>query len=330
MALCINMTGNYRHRKRRLIKAMASSRPLPLVLSLLLLLISQLSVGHGFQSPPPKLAYHGGPLLTGNIDVSILYYGRIGRVQKSVIRTFLKSLNSVSAYGGAKPTVSTWWSMVESYQSFAGRHVRRSPKIRVRVASVVTDTSYSVGKVMTVDFIKLLVEKATAGKRNTLALIFTDRQVTVQEMCTGRCAQHGAFGEQPYVLVGNPETECPGACAWPFHKSDYGPQGVVLQPPSGNVGADAMIVSLASGLADAVTNPFNTGFFQAGGGHAGLVGAGTVCQGMFGSGAFPGYTGKIRVDPKSGGAFNSHGVKGKKFLLPAVWNPATSSCWTPV
>ena len=105
---------------------------------------------------------------------------------------------------------------------------------------------------------------------------------------------------------------------------------MVLQPPSGNVGVDAMIISLASGLADAMTNPYNTGFFRPGLGHTGLLGAGTVCQGMFGSGAFPGYTGKIRVDPKSGGAFNSHGIKGKKFLLPALWNPATSSCWTPV
>lgn len=316
---------------------MAPSRPLPLVLSLLVvLLITQFSfsIGHDSQPPPPKLEYHRGPLLTGKIDVSVLYYGRIGRVQKNVIRSFLRSLNSINANGGVKPTVSTWWSIVESYQSFAGgrRRVRsrRAPKIRLKVARVVTDTSYSVGKIMTIDFIKLLVEKATAGKRNTLALIFTDRQVTVQEMCTGRCAQHGAFGKQPYVLVGNPETECPGACAWPFHKSDNGPQGVVLQPPSGNVGADAMIISLASGLADAVTNPYSTGFFQPGGGHLGILGAGTVCQGMFGSGAFPGFTGKIRVDPKSGGAFNSHGVKGKKFLLPALWNPATSSCWTPV
>lgn len=230
--------------------------------------------------------------------------------------------------------VSSWWNVVESYQSFVvGRgHGRRSPpKIHVRVTNVMTDTSYSIGKIMTLEFIKILVEKATAGRPNTLAVIVTDRQVTVQEMCTGKCVQHGALGRQAYVLVGNPETECPGACAWPFHRAEEGPQGVVLQPPSGNVGADAMIVLLASGLADAVTNPFNNGFFAMGSHrHAGKVGAGTVCQGIFGSGAFPGYTGKIRVDPRSGGAFNTHGIRGKKFLLPALWNPATSSCWTPV
>ncbi|EXB29148.1 hypothetical protein L484_019671 [Morus notabilis] len=317
------------------------SRPLALVFSLLFLIIAQfyhlgLAHSHGFPSLAPQLTYHGGPLLTGNLDISILYYGRISRVQKNAIRSFLKSLNSVRAGhgGGIKPMVSSWWNVVESYQSFVGGRGRRRnpPRINVKVVRVVTDTSYSVGKIMTTDFTRILVEKATARRSGkTLAMIVTDRQVTVQEMCTGKCVQHGAFGRQAYVIVGNPETKCPGACAWRFHREEEGPQGVVLQPPSGNVGADAMIVLLASGLADAVTNPFNNAFFTFGSGpNVGPVGAGTACWGMFGSGAFPGYTGKIRVDPKSGGAFNTHGVRGNKFLLPALWNPASSSCWTPV
>lgn len=43
-----------------------------------------------------------------------------------------------------------------------------------------TDTSYSIGKIMTLEFIKILVEKATVGRPNKLAVIVTDRQVTVQ------------------------------------------------------------------------------------------------------------------------------------------------------
>lgn len=275
------------------------------------------------------LTYHGGPMLTGSINLSIFFYGQMGRVQKNTIRSFLKSLTSRKV--SQQPSASAWWSVVESYQAAAARGGKgRSPKIQLNVGNVVTDRSYSVGKVMTMDFVKLLVDKATAGKPNTLALIFTDRQVTVQDLCTGKCAQHGAFGNQVFVLVGNPETECPDACAWPFVKSSSGPQGVILQPPSGNLGADAMVMSLASGLADAVTNPYSTGFYQPGPRHVGVLGAGTSCKGMFGSGAFAGYTGKVRVDPKTGGAFNFHGVNGTKFLLPALWNPATSACWTPM
>ncbi len=132
-------------------------------------------------------------------------------------------------------------------------------------------------------------------------------------------------------MVGNPESECPGACAWPFHKSNHGPQGVTLQPPNGNIGADSMVVHFASGLAGAVTNPFKTGFFQLGtkNDHE-LVEAATACPNIFGSGALPGYTGKVRVDPANGGAFNTHGYKGMQFLVPAIWNPRTSSCWTPM
>ena len=131
---------------------------------------------------------------------------------------------------------------------------------------------------------------------------------------------------QLYMIVGNPETECPGSCAWPFHRPDYGPQGVTLQPPNGNVGADSMVISFASALAGLVTNPYNDGFYD--GPESDPKEASTICHGIFGSGAFPGYTGKVRVNPSNGGCFNAHGLKGKKFLLPALWDPKTSSCWT--
>ena len=128
--------------------------------------------------------------------------------------------------------------------------------------------------------------------------------------------------------MGNLETECPGLCAWPFHKADYGPQGVTLQPPSGKVGADSMLISFAQALAATVTNPYNNGFYDGPQAHAHPVEVSTACPGIFASGAFPGYTGRVRVDPNNGGAFNAHGARGHKFLLPALWNPKTSSCWT--
>ncbi|KAG6588346.1 Protein EXORDIUM-like 2, partial [Cucurbita argyrosperma subsp. sororia] len=88
-----------------------------------------------------------------------------------------------------------------------------------------------------------------------------------------------------------------------------------------------MVISLASGLASVVTNPFSTGFFQLGQ-KASVIEASTACPGMFGSGASPGNTGKVLVDPLNGGAYNVVGLRGKKFLLPALWNPKTASCWT--
>ncbi|XP_057972805.1 protein EXORDIUM-like 2 [Malania oleifera] len=304
-------------------------RPLLLSLAFSLLLVLIPSAEAAAPAAPAVLTYHNGPLLTGNVNLALVWYGQFGRTQKIVIRHFLKSLNS---YGNAnlEPRVSGWWRTVESYAAAAGGGHGRSPGIKVKVVRQVSDTGYSVGKIITADFIPQLVQKASGGNPNVVVAIFTDRMVSVQGLCMGKCSLHGAVGngpkKQPYIVVMNPETECPGACAWPFHKADDGPNGPVFQPPNGNVGADSMVIALASGLAEAVTNPFNTGFFQ--GEISEPIEAATACSGIFGSGATAGYTGKVRIDPKSGGAFNAHGVNGKKFLLPAVWSPKTKSCWT--
>jgi hypothetical protein len=172
------------------------SRPLALAFSLLLIL--PLALGTK-PATAPVLAYHGGDLLTGKIDLALMWYGRFGNSQKKVIRSFIKSLNYD---GGAnfEPQVSSWWQIVGSYQSFAGSKSKRSPGngIKVQVVSQVSDPSFSLGKVVTVDFVKLLVQKATAGKPNTLAVIFTSRQVTASNLCLGKCSEHGVIGNTTF------------------------------------------------------------------------------------------------------------------------------------
>ncbi|GLT95067.1 hypothetical protein SLE2022_127720 [Rubroshorea leprosula] len=302
-------------------------RPLALVLSLVLLLPSSLVDGSAGSNSNPILTYHAGPLLTGNINLAIIWYGNVGRSQKLAIRNFIKSLNLNSIDADVQPQVSTWWKVVESYQGAVPGSGGSSPPIRVRAYKQMSDTSYQYGKILTVDYLPQLVEQVTKGDPNLLPVILTARDITVQGLCMGKCGLHALIdGKKPCIVVGNPETECPGACAWPFHKSDMGPQGVVLQPPNGNIGADAMVVAFASALAEVVTNPFNSGFYQ--GRETDPVGAAMACRGIFGSGAFPGNAGKVRIDPKTGGAFNAHGNKNKKFLLPAIWDPRTSTCWT--
>lgn len=103
-------------------------------------------------------------------------------------------------------------------------------------------------------------------------------------------------------------------------------QGFTLQPQSGDVGADSMLIQFASGLVNVITDPMQTGFVRGDNGR--FIKVSDACKYIFGSKAFSGYTGKIRVDPRTGGAFNAHGKNGAKFLLPALWNPFTSSCWT--
>lgn len=165
--------------------ASSFSLVLSLFLSLLVILPVALSAGH----PGASLTHHGGRLLTGNVNVGILWYGPIPRVQKRAILSFLRSLN---ANVGAQPQVSSWWQIVESYQTFARRPT--GGRITVKVVNQVYDPNYSLGKVLIKDFIKPLLPKATGGKPNTLAIIVAPKGVTVQDMCAGSCAQHGLIG----------------------------------------------------------------------------------------------------------------------------------------
>ncbi|XP_022719915.1 protein EXORDIUM-like 2 [Durio zibethinus] len=312
-----------------------SIRLLSLALFLLLLFTPSLGQVHGYDPFTSKavMTHHGGPLLTGSLNVALIWYGNCGRVQKSTIRNFVKSLNNEGDRTNLQPQVSSWWQVVESYQSavpgspLAGRP---SPKIIVKVVKQVTDLTYKYGKILTtLDYIPKLVQDATNGDPNLFPIIVTARDVTVQGLCTGKCADHGVVdSNKPYIVVGNPETECPGACGWPFHQADNGPKGMVLQPPNLNMAADSMVIALATALADTVTNPLSTGFYN--GIQLNPIGPGLACRGIFGSGSFPGNPGKVHIDPTTGGAFNAHGNKGRKFLLPAIWNPKTSSCWTPM
>ncbi|KAI8004351.1 Protein EXORDIUM-like 2 [Camellia lanceoleosa] len=56
----------------------------------------------------------------------------------------------------------------------------------------------------------------------------------------------------------------------------------------------------------------------------------TACTGIFGSGAYPGYAGSVLVDKATGASYNANGVNGRKYLLPAMWDPQTSTCKTLV
>ncbi|XP_073260208.1 protein EXORDIUM-like 4 isoform X2 [Populus alba] len=309
--------------ERQQILRMASSLPSgSLVLSLYLLLFPVC-----LATDSASITYHGGPLLTGNLNLTLIWYGQFGRVHKNVIRAFVESLH-YNAGANLQPQVSSWWNVVESYQEVAGKG---SSPINVKVVKQVTDLKYSAGKAVTSEFIQKVLRKATGGDSNTIPVILTARDVKMQGLCFTKCSQHGMLGDhqQPYIVVGNPESECPGSCAWPFQKPDKGPLSITLNPPNGNLGVDAMVVAFARALVEAVTNPYKTGFFQDNSNNANkTVEAASACWGIFGSGAFDGYTGKVRVDPETGGGFNGHGSRGRKFLIPAVWNPKTKSCWT--
>lgn len=272
---------------------------------------------------PLILKYHNGPTLRGNLTVNLIWYGNFSPIQRSIIVDFIQSL-SAPAPSHSQPSVSSWWRITSRY---------RGIPCTLALGKQILDEEYSFGKVLKPS--QLVALSSRLPHKNSVNVVLTSADAAPDRFCMSACGAHasglaGKHNKTRFVFawVGNPEKQCPGQCAWPFHKPIYGPQTPPLVAPNGDVGVDGMIINLATVLAGAVTNPFKTGFFQ-GPADAPLE-AVSACTGIFGSGAYPGYPGNVLVDPSTGASFNAHGIHGRRYLLPAMWDPETSACKTLV
>ncbi|CAM0913730.1 unnamed protein product [Alopecurus aequalis] len=274
---------------------------------------------------PIVLQDHHGALLTGNITVNILYYGRFAPAQRAIVADFVRSTSAAPAPRASQsgPSVASWWRVTSLY---------RGGGARLRLGQQLLDERMSLGRSLSLENITALASGA-GHHRDAITAVLTAPDVLVEPFCTFRCGVHdhasaGAHGRARYAYLwaGNPGKQCPGQCAWPFAKPVYGPPMPPLVSPSGDVGMDGVVISLAALLAGTVTNPYGDGYYQDGR----RAEAATACVGVFGSGAYPGYPGKLLVDRDTGASYNAVGLGGRKYLLPALWNPATSKCSTLV
>ncbi|XXG86424.1 hypothetical protein AAC387_Pa11g1323 [Persea americana] len=283
------------------------------------------------QDQPMPLQYHNGPLLSGTISLNLIWYGSFKPSQRAIVSDFLNSLSSRSQ---SQPSVSTWWKTTEKYYSLARTKSNNNNKkpLLLTLGKQILDENCSLGKSLSSKQIQRL---AGMGEKNyAINIVLTASDVAVEGFCMSRCGTHGASpkvakeGRFAYIWVGNSETQCPGQCAWPFHQPIYGPQTTPLVGPNNDVGLDGMVINIASLLAGTVTNPFGDGFFQ--GPKEAPLEAASACPGVYGKGAYPGYAGELLVDESTGASYNAHGSNGRKYLLPALMDPTTSSCSTLV
>ncbi|GJN29254.1 hypothetical protein PR202_gb17461 [Eleusine coracana subsp. coracana] len=259
---------------------------------------------------------HDNAVLSGDIPVFVLWYGRFTPAQKVIVTDFLLSL-SPAAQDTPSPSVSQWWSTIDRlYLSKADTAAGKNA--RVVLAGQVSDEACSLGKHLTLSQLPALAMRARPAKPSGgVALVLTADDVAVEGFCVTRCGLHASDDAQTnnaaYAWVGNPARQCPGKCAWP-----YGAQQVA--PPNGDVGVDGMVINVASELAGVVTEPFYQGDDR----------AMTACPGVFGKGAYPGHAGELLVDEATGASYNANGAHGRKYLLPAQFDPDTSTCATLV
>uniref|UniRef100_A0A0E0L9F3 Phi-1 n=1 Tax=Oryza punctata TaxID=4537 RepID=A0A0E0L9F3_ORYPU len=285
-----------------------------------------------------EISYHGGAVLRGDIPVTVVWYGKFKPAQKAIVVDFLLSLTATTPPppNATTPSAAQWWSTIAAgYLSSnatagGGGGGANLTTTRVVLANQTSDEEYSLGKSLTL----VEVFQLAAGvvpDRGDLVVVLTDPDVVVEGFCSARCGVHGsdAGAGYAYAWAGNAERQCPGQCAWPFAKPPYGPKDEpALVPPNGDVGADGMVATLAGVVAGAVTNPFGDGYYV--GDKDAALEACSACAGAYGSDSYPGYAGKVLVDETTGGSYNAVGAHGRKYLLPAVYDPATSRCTTLV
>ncbi|KAL4334988.1 hypothetical protein GQ457_07G023680 [Hibiscus cannabinus] len=287
------------------------------------------------QDQSQLLTYHNGHLLSGKIIVNLIWYGKFKPSERAIVSDFVTSLSSPTSPLNNQPSVAQWWKTTEKYYHLSSK---KSP-LSLSLGKQILDENYSLGKSLKNNQI---VELASKGdQKNAINVVLTASDVVVEGFCMSRCGTHGSalgstsghikakkYSKFAYIWVGNSQTQCPGQCAWPFHQPIYGPQTTPLIAPNNNVGLDGMVINLASLFAGTVTNPFGNGYFQ-GPAEAPLE-ASSACPGIYGKGAYPGYAGNLLVDATTGASYNAHGDNGRKYLLPALYDPSTSSCSTLV
>jgi hypothetical protein len=284
------------------------------------------------QGPQDQLLrYHNGALLRGKIAVNLIWYGKFKPSQRAILADFIDSL-SASQPARRQPSVAQWWKATEKYYHLANS--KNPSSLTLHLGRQILDESCSLGKSLSEKQIAQLASKG--DHKNAINVVLTASDVTVDGFCVNRCGTHGSKkalveGKNykfAYIWVGNSETQCPGYCAWPFHQPTYGPQSPPLVAPNNDVGLDGIVMNLGGLLVGTATNPFGNGFYQ--GPAVAPLEAATACPGVYGKGAYPGYAGKLLVDPTSGASYNAHGANDRKYLLPAIYDPSTSKCSTLV
>lgn len=283
---------------------------------------------------PLLFQYHNGPLLTGEISINCIWYGKFKPSQRAIVTDFIASFSSSKSADAAQLSVANWWKGTEKYYQLIKS--KKSPALALSLGTQILDEKYSLGKSLSS---KQIVQLATkGGQKNSINVVLTASDVAVDGFCSSKCGTHGystsaqkidgKSSKFAYLWVGNSETQCPGQCAWPFYQPIYGPQSPPLVAPNNDVGLDGMIINLASLLAGTATNPFGNGYFQ--GPKEAPLEAASACSGVYGKGAYPGCAGDLLVDSTTGASYNANGVNGRKYLLPAFFDPSTSTCATLV
>jgi len=192
--------------------------------------------GHGGGGSNNGIFYHGGPVMTSDVNIYYIWYGDWSGNSATTILTDLANniggspyfnINTTYVDGNNNPvTGNVWYAGATTDPYTYGTSLSDS-----QIASVVSDA----------------INNGLPKDANGVYFVLTSADVTASSgFCTAYCGwhTHGSLGgtDIKYSFVGNPD-RCPSAC-------EYQTVG-----PNGNAGADGMASIIAHELEEAATDP---------------------------------------------------------------------------
>jgi hypothetical protein len=178
------------------------------------------------------ISYHGGPVMTGTVNVHYIWYGNWSGNSATTILTNLAQSLGGSPYEGVNTTY------------YNGSNVHVSGAIAYAGS---TNDSYSHGTSLTDAAIEAVVAATNPTDTNGIYLVLTSADVNASSgFCTQYCGWHtnASIGGRDikYGFIGNPD-RCPSSCE------------EQTTSPNGNAGADGMASIIAHETEEAISDP---------------------------------------------------------------------------
>ena len=190
--------------------------------------------------------YHGGPVMHGTSAVYLIWYGNwTGNTATAILTDLVSNLGS-----------SSYFRAVTKYPDASGS----APSGGLIYAGAISD-GYSHGPSLTKADVATIVRTSVESGQLPFDLaavyaVLISADVTVGGAFSGYCAYHDStpLSGYPieYVLVGNPQ-RAPTSCGPPIQQ---------FIGPNDNLGADGMASLLAAVLANTVTDPTLTSWYD--------------------------------------------------------------------
>jgi phosphate-induced protein 1 len=183
------------------------------------------------------ISYHGGPVMTGTVDIYFIWYGAwSGNTATTILPDFMSHL------GG-----SSYEHINTTYYNSAGTHVSGNIAYKGSyTTSAYLGTSLSDAQILKV------VSDALSGNHlpydsNAIYFVLTSKEVNASSgFCSQYCGWHdsgtSSKGKVRYSFVGNPD-RCPSSCE------------EQTTSPNGNAGADGMASIIAHESEEAISDP---------------------------------------------------------------------------